>query len=224
MAVGSGPGNTENEPEHPQVRVFRILLENGARPDVTGRIGDSVWSLRDVALFNKIEKRCLQQVEDALTSITVQPVVLSETMDPKKGHNGAFKGYVICNACYYVSDFGLELVNLIPSTKASLFVTHSMNTDNLLLGRKCAGSSTSVPSALCTSVTNAIGIEISSTSRFVRVPSGSKKNPSLKRKRFQWNRKARGRLTRVGTRTKIPGPRYLASQNQMRNHSSWWRL
>lgn len=109
MAVGSGPGNTENEPEHPQVRVFRILLENGARPDVTGRIGDSVWSLRDVALFNKIEKRCLQQVEDALTSITVQPVVLSETMDPKKGHNGAFKGYVICNACYYKMR-GLEYI------------------------------------------------------------------------------------------------------------------
>lgn len=92
--------------EQRQVRVFRILIGNGARPDVTGKIGDFVWSLRDVAMFNKIEKSCLQQVEDALASITVQPAVPSEIMDPKKGRVGASVNG-ICDACYYVSDFGL---------------------------------------------------------------------------------------------------------------------
>ncbi|KAK7732718.1 Ankyrin repeat domain-containing protein 61 [Diaporthe eres] len=96
----SGSDKNDNEPAQRQVRVFRILLENGARPDITGRIGDSVWSLRDVALFNKIDRRCLQQVEDALTSNAVQPVVLPETMDSKKGHIGALRNFT-CNACYY---------------------------------------------------------------------------------------------------------------------------
>ncbi|KAG6361335.1 hypothetical protein INS49_009560 [Diaporthe citri] len=80
--------------------ICRILLENGARPDITGRIGDSVWSLRDVAIFNKINRCCLQLVEDALVSITVQPVVLPETMNSKKGRTGALMKY-ICHGCYY---------------------------------------------------------------------------------------------------------------------------
>lgn len=114
-----GGAKDDSERADSQLRVFRILLENGARPDVTGRIGDSVWSLRDVALFNKIDRRCLQQVEDALTTIPVQPATLPETMDSNKGRIGAFLKH-LCDACYYVSDFGLELANLIPSTKASL--------------------------------------------------------------------------------------------------------
>lgn len=96
----------DDQPEQRQARVFRILLQNGARPDVTGRIGDSVWSLRDIAVFNKIERSCLQQVEDALTSITAQPAVPSEIMDPKKGRIGALMNG-LCDACYYVSNFDL---------------------------------------------------------------------------------------------------------------------
>lgn len=115
--LGGAKGDSERAES--QLRVFRILLENGARPDVTGRIGDSVWSLRDVALFNKIDRRCLQQVEDALTTIPVQPATLPDTMGSNKGRIGAFLKH-LCDACYYVSNFDLELTNLIPSTKASL--------------------------------------------------------------------------------------------------------
>lgn len=170
--ASSGPEKNDNEPEHCQARVFRILLENGARPDVTGKIGDSVWSLRDVALFNKMQKSCLQQVEDALTSITVQPTEPPETVDQKKGRIGAIRDE-LCDACYYVSGSGSELDNLVPSAKYSLFGTHIRNTDILLLARKPGDLSTSVPNATCASVINAIGGKISSTSPSARVPIGS---------------------------------------------------
>lgn len=103
----SGPDKDGDEPEQRQVRIFRILLENGARPDVSGKIGGAVWSLRDLALFNKLTWSCLQQVEDALTSITVKSIVPSEFTDSNKGRVGALM-YKICDACYYVSDFCLD--------------------------------------------------------------------------------------------------------------------
>lgn len=104
--VGSGPAKDDDAPEQRQARVFRILLENGANRDVTGKIGDSVWSLRDVALLNKIETSWLQLGEDDLPSepIAVEPAVSSETTGLKKGRIGALIN-ATCRSCYYVSDF-----------------------------------------------------------------------------------------------------------------------
>lgn len=168
----SGPEKTADEKEQCRLRVFRVLLENGANPDITGRIGDCVWSLRDVALFNKIEKSCLLQVEDALLSIPSQPAVPSEIMDPKKGRIGAAMDER-CDACYYVSDFSLELAKPVSPTKSSLFVTYSTSTDVLLLDRTFGDLSTSVPNATCSSVINAIGVKNSSMSPCAMVLSGS---------------------------------------------------
>lgn len=103
LGVNSRPAKTDDEPEQRQFRVFRILLENGAKPEVTGKIGECVWSLREVALFNEIKRSCLQQVEDALTSNAVKSALLPDITDPNKGRVGAFMD-TYCDACYYVSD------------------------------------------------------------------------------------------------------------------------
>lgn len=103
LGIDSRPAKTDDEREQRQSRVFRILLGNGARPDVTGKIGECVWSLREVALFNEIKRSCLQQVEDALTSIAVKPALLQDITDPNKGRVGALMD-TYCDACYYVSD------------------------------------------------------------------------------------------------------------------------
>lgn len=99
--ANSEPTKDDDQLEQRQGRVFRILLGNGARPDVSGKIGDTVWSLRHVALFNKIPKSCLQQVEEPLVSITGQPSVPSGIMDSTKERIGAFMNRY-CDSCYYV--------------------------------------------------------------------------------------------------------------------------
>lgn len=124
--VGSGPAKDDDAPEQRQARVFRILLENGASRDVTGRIGDSLWSLRDVALLNKIEASWLQLGEDDLPSepIAVEPAVPSEITDLKKGRVGALIN-ATCRSCYYVSDSLSPSVLCLPG---SLTFTTTINT------------------------------------------------------------------------------------------------
>lgn len=120
--VGSGPAKDDDAPEQRQARVFRILLENGASRDVTGRIGDSLWSLRDVALLNKIEAGWLQLGEDDLPSepIAVELAASLETTDLKKGRIGALIN-ATCRSCYYVSDF-LSTSPSVPRYSFSLAV------------------------------------------------------------------------------------------------------
>lgn len=116
---GRATGSYDDEMEQLQARVFRVLLANGARRDVTGKIGESVWSLRDVALFNKVGNSCLLQL-DALASITVPPEITDTT---KKGIGALMN--CICDACYYVSDFRLPLTDFVMSTRSCLFVTNA---------------------------------------------------------------------------------------------------
>lgn len=87
-------------------RVFQMLIEQGARPNAIGKIGDTWWSLRDIMVYNDIDRECLALVDKALA--TVQPTVTSVTTEAGQARRiGALKseGSWECDACYCVSTY-----------------------------------------------------------------------------------------------------------------------